>query len=295
MTKRFGVATSLLSCVLALTGCLSHTRTVPRAHAPAIVMDATLTELTEQVAQRYQATRTINAAVEIVATTGGSRTGEERDSLSFGGYIFVRKPQDLRVILRVPVLGSQALDMVSDGRQWKLWIPPRNRAMQGTSQVTRPSKNGLENLRPAVFFDSLLVRGLEPGQIASLTSDVRLVDHSSGHKTDLVEEPDYDLAMLGQPEGQTVRTLRVIHISRENLLPYQQDIYDAQGNIVTKATYSNYQTLGGVPFPMKVVIRRPMDQYSLTVTISKLSLNQQMDDDQFELKIPENVPIQTMK
>ena len=29
--------------------------------------------------------------------------------------------------------------------------------------------------------------------------------------------------------------------------------------------------------------------------ITKLTLNQQLDDDQFELKIPENLPVETMK
>jgi outer membrane lipoprotein-sorting protein len=288
-------ATVLMGVAPALTGCLSHTRIVPRTHAPAVVLDATVDQLTNQVNARFDAIQSMNASVEIVATTGGSRIGQEKDSLSFGGYIFVRKPEDLRVILRVPILGSQALDMVSIGKTWKLWIPPRNRAMEGTSEVTNPSKNGLENLRPAVFFDSLLVRGLGTDQLVSLTSDLRVIDNSTKKKKDLVEEQDYDLQILSEPKGQIARTLRVIHISRENLLPYQQDIYDPAGNIVTRAFYSNYQTYGDIPFPTKVVIRRPLDQYSLTVTITKLAFNQKMEDDQFDLKIPATVPIQEMK
>lgn len=279
----------------ALTGCLSHTRSVPKTHPPEILLDATLDQLTSQINNRFDTIQSINASVEIVATTGGGSTGEETDSLSFGGYIFVRKPEDLRVILRVPLLGSQALDMVSDGKNWKLWIPPRNRAMQGTSEITKPSKNGLENLRPAVFFDSLLIRGLSPDQIVSLTSDVRVIDKSTRKKSDLVEAPDYDIEILSQPQGQIVRTLRVIHISREDLLPYQQDIYDPSGTIVTKAFYTNYQMFGDIPFPTKIVIRRPLDRYSLTVTITRISFNQKMENDQFELKIPETVPIQNMK
>ena len=294
MRMRQAFATVLLCTAPALTGCLSHTRIVPRTHAPAIILDSTLDQLTNQVNSRFDAIRTMNASVEIVATTGGGLTGEEKDSLSFGGYIFVRKPQDLRVILRVPLLGSQALDMVSDAKQWKLWIPPRNRAMEGTSEVTKPSKNGLENLRPAVFFDSLLIRGLAPDQIVSLTSDIRVVDHSTRKKSDLIEVPDYDIEILSQPQGQVSRTLRVIHISREDLLPYQQDIYDPAGNIVTKAFYSNYHNYGDIPFPTKIVIKRPQDQYSLTVTVTKVAFNQPMDDDQFDLNIPDTVPIQNM-
>jgi hypothetical protein len=160
-------------------------------------------------------------------------------------------------------------------------------------EVTKPSKNGLENLRPVVFFDSLLVHGLGPGQIVSLTSDTRVVQGPKGKK-DLIEEPDYDLEILDQPQGRTAHTVRVIHISRTNLLPYRQDIYGPDGTVVTRAEYSDYQKFGDIPFPMKIVISRPADQYKLSITMTKLLMNQKLADDQFELKIPAGVPIKNM-
>jgi len=283
----------LIAVAPALTGCLTHTRSVPKTRPPDVVLNATLDQLLKQVNTRFDSIQTINASVEIAATTGGALQGQETRYPSFSGYIFLRKAEDLRVLLRVPFLGSVALDMVSDGKTWKLWVPKRNLAMVGTSEITKPSKNGLENLRPAVFFDSLLVRGLGPDQIVALNNDTRVVANER-KKTDLIEEPDYDLEILEQPRGQTAHTVRVIHISRANLLPYQQDIYDADGNIVTRASYSNYQNFNDIPFPMKIEIKRPLDQYTLTVTMTKLTLNQKLDDDQFELKIPDGVPVKTM-
>jgi outer membrane lipoprotein-sorting protein len=294
MRIKQALAVGLVGLAPALTGCLTHVRSVPKTRPADIVLDATLDQLLKQVDTRFEAIQTINASVEIAATTGGGLQGHETEYPSFSGYIFLRKPEDLRVLLRVPVLGSQALDMVSDGKTWKLWIPRRNLAMTGTSEVTKPSQNGLENLRPAVFFDSLLVRGLGTDQIVSLTSDTRVIANEN-NKKDLIEEPDYDLEILAQPKGQIAHTVRVIHISRSNLLPYQQDIYDPEGTrVVTRALYSNYQTFGDTPFPMKIVIKRPADQYSLSITITKLTLNQKLDNDQFELKIPESVPIKNM-
>jgi outer membrane lipoprotein-sorting protein len=293
MRIRQALAVGLIAVAPALTGCLTHTRIVPKTRPADLVLNTTLDQLVTQVNTRFDSIKTINASVAIAATTGGGLEGHVVEHPSFSGYIFLRKPEDLRVLLRVPILGSQALDMVSDGKNWKLWIPPRHIAMVGTSAVTKPSKNGLENLRPAVFFDSLVVRGLGADQIVSLTSDTRIVENPN-NKKDLIEEPDYDLEILEQPHGQTAHTIRVIHISRADLLPYQQDIYDPEGNIVTRAFYSNYQTFGGIPFPMKVEIKRPLDQYSLTVTMTKVTLNQTLENDQFELKIPDNVPVKTM-
>ena len=141
----------------------------------------------------------------------------------------------------------------------------------------------------------MFVQGPDPNQILSMTSDTRVIELDK-KKKDLIEEPAYAVQILeqpqGQPQGQTVRTLRVIHINSTDLLPYQQDIYDAAGNIATKAFYSNYQYYDDIPFPTTIVIQRPQDHYGLTVTITKLTLNQKMDDDQFELKIPEGYPIQ---
>lgn len=293
MRIKQALAAGLIGMVPALTGCLTHTRIVPRTYLAEVVMSTTLDQLIHHVNTRFDDIQTMKATVEISATTGSSLQGHITESPSFSGYIFMRKPEDMRVILLVPVLRNQAMDMVSDGKNWKLWIPPRNRAMEGTSEVTTPSKNGLENLRPAVFFDSLLVRGLQPNEIVSLTSDLRIVPNPK-KKNELIEEPDYDLQILSQPEGQIEHTHRVIHISRTNLLPYQQDIYDANGKVATRAVYSDYHYYGNIPFPSKIVITRPMDQYSLTVTITKLSLNLKLDNDQFEMKIPDSVPIQKM-
>jgi hypothetical protein len=255
-------------------------------------MGATLDQLLNQVETRFNQVQSLMATVEIVASEGGARQGQIKEFPSFSGYIFLRKPEDLRVLLRLPVVGSQALDMVSDGKNWKLWIPPHKQALQGTSEVPDSSQHGLESLRPKVVFDSLLVRGLGPDQIVVLTQDSRIIPNE---KKELIEEPDYELSILEQPHGQTAHTLRVIHIGRSTLLPYQQDIYGPDGNIVTRATYSNYQYFGDIPFPMKIDIQRPQDQYGLAITITKLTLNQKLDDDQFELKFPECVTVKTMK
>jgi outer membrane lipoprotein-sorting protein len=282
-----------VSLAPALTGCLTHIRSVPKTRPAEVVMSATLDQLLTRVESRFNQIQTLNATVEIVASTGGARQGQIKVYTSLGGYIFLRKPENLRVLLRVPVLGSQAVDMVSDGKTWKLWIPPQHKAMTGSGDTPDPSQHGLESLRPKVIFDSLLVRGLAPGQIVDLTQDSRIIPDPKDKKQ-LVEEPDYEISILEPPQGNTAHTLRVIHIGRSTLLPYQQDIYDPNGNVVTQAFYSNYQYFGDIPFPMKIEIKRPQDQYGLTITITKLALNQKLEDDQFELKFPEGVTVKTM-
>ncbi len=278
-----------------LTGCLTRTHTVRKTRPAAIIQNASLDQLLTRMNAQDDAIQTLNATVEIAASTGGARTGEIKEHSSLRGYIFLRKPGELRVLLLLPLIGSKALDMVSDGKTFKLLIAaPKARAVVGANEVTEPSKNGLENLRPFVFFDSLLVKKLGPAQVVSLTQDVRVIE-SSDRKKDLVEEPDYDIEILEPPQGQTIHTERVVHVSRANLLPYQQDIYDESGHVVTRATYSGYQRYGQIDFPSVIVITRPMDEYSLTLTVTKIAFNEKLEDDQFELKIPDNIPVQHVK
>ncbi len=284
----------MIGVLPALTGCLYHTRTVPRTRVADVIMSTSLDTMAQQLASRYSAMQTFNARVDIAATTGGGLQGKETQYTSFAGIILMRKPEFLRVILLVPVVRTQALDMVSDGNGFKLLIPPRKRAIVGSNTVTKQSKNGLENLRPDVFFDSMFIQGPDQDQIISMTTDIRVIE-SGKKKKDLIEEPAYSLQILAKPDGQTVRTLRVVHINSTDLLPYQQDIYDTNGQVITKAHYSNYQYYGNTPYPSNIIIERPRDHYSLTVNITKLTLNDKLDDDQFELKIPDNIPIETLK
>ncbi len=293
LRKRQALAVGIFALAPALTGCLTHIRTVPKTRPPDVVMNATLDQLLSQVDTRFNLVQSFTASVEIVASEGGARQGQVKEHTAVSGYIFLRKSEDLRVLLRVPVLGSQALDMVSNGKSWKLWVPSKKIAMEGTSQTPDPSQHGLESLRPAVIFDSLMIRGLAPDQIVALTQDSRVIPDPKDKKQ-LVEEPDYELSILEQPNGNTVHTLRVIHIGRSTLLPYQEDIYGPEGTIVTRAYYSDYQTFGDLQYPMKIKIDRPQDQYGLAISITKLTLNQKLDDDQFELKFPEGTTIKTM-
>ena len=278
-----------------LTGCIRSTRYVKVHAPPPIVRTATLDELVAKVDKQFDAIKTLNASVTIAASTAGATAGQVTDYSAFRGYIFVRKPEDLRVILMVPLLG-RALDMVSTGKDFTLLmvLPTKTRALKGTDTVTVPSKNPLENLRPGIFFDALIVRSIGGDEYVTMTESSRLIEAET-KKHDAVTELDYDISVLKMKQGHTLQRLRTIHISRADLEPYQQDIYDETGRIVTTVQYSKYQTFGDLQFPTEIAIDRPLDKYSLKVVVQKLTANQKIDDDQFELQLPTGVTVETLK
>lgn len=265
-----------------------------QTHAPSTVLNATLTELLQQTDQRYNQIQSMNASIEIAVSTGGGKEGKVVDYSAFPGYLLLRKPGDLRVLLFTPVGHIQAIDMVTDGKTFVVHIPPRNRAITGTNAVASPSKNPIENLRPAVFFDSLLIRGADADDLVSETSDERIYQPDPTQKA-VFDVPEYDLGIYHQvSDSHELKSRRVIHISRATLKPYQQDIYDENGQKVTIANYDSYQKFGDVLFPSVITIQRPIDQLRLRLTITKLSTNQKLEDDQFELKLPPNTQIQKL-
>jgi outer membrane lipoprotein-sorting protein len=294
MLKRCFIPVLLLGMAASLTGCLSTTRVVQKTQAPDVYRTASVETLEKQVSDVDAAINTLNAQVLITVSQGGSKEGKIKEYTSFGGYIFVQKPANLRVIMRLPVIGSEAMDMVGDGKTFTLLIPPYKKAFTGTNVVTKPSTNVLYNLRPPVFLDSLLIPGVGPDEYVSLTESTRVIQAETKH-ADAIEEPDYDLTVSKLTNGHILRTTRVLHISRLTMLPFQQDIYNDKGRVETQATYESYQKYGERDFPSVVTIKRPLDELSLKIVVTKLTFNETFDADQFDLKIPSDVVVQKMQ
>jgi hypothetical protein len=288
-------ATGLLALAPALTGCLSHSHSVLKTRLPDIVQNAPLNQLLQQTSDRYAAIQSMQAAVEITYSTGGSMQGVVKEYLSLNGYIILGKPENIHVIMQTPLVHSDMIDMVSDGKSFKMKIWPKSCAIVGSDVVTNSSQKGIYGLRPAVILDSLMIRSREPGQVVTLTQDSRPGYPDPKKRKQQIVEPDYDIELLSQPQGDVASALRVIHISRVNLLPWRQDIYNADGKIETQAFYDNYKTYGDIQFPTKIRIERPLDELSLNITITKNTLNRKPDTDPFDIgPIPTKYTVQNM-
>jgi hypothetical protein len=286
-------ALGMLCLLPALTGCLSTTRSVMQTHPPSQVLSSTLETLVRNTTGRDEAIHTLNAKVDVVFTTGGGKEGKVVEYPSFSAYILLRKQNDLHFIGFLPVVGSKMVDMVTNGQTFTMVVPPKSRAITGSNSISTPSSNPLENLRPSLFADSLLIRSAAADELVSLTSDDRIYQPDPNRKY-MVDEPEYDIGIYRNVANSTeLKTQRVIHVGRSSLLPYQQDIYNEKGQLVTVATYDNYKMYGQTVFPSRVTIRRPLDQLSLTLNITQLAVNQKLDDDQFEMPtIPSNYQTQ---
>jgi hypothetical protein len=288
------MAVALTLALPAMNGCLWHTRRVPQATMPANVQTVPPEQLVDQINKQYDAINSMNATVTFTATQGGTLKGSETTYTSFSGYILLRKPESLRVIGFLPVVHTRAFDMASDGKTFQLWIPPKNKVIQGTnSEPNPPSANAFENMRPYIFFDSLLLRKVGPDDLLLVETDSPTGIDPKTKKLEF--QPEYLVTVLDRKgNSNVVFAKRVIHFSRIDLRPIAEDIYDQKGQIQTQATYGPMQTFGTEHFPGTITIKRPLDQYQILITLQKLVINQPLNDEQFQLTIPEGTPMQKL-
>lgn len=276
-----------------LNGCLWHTRRIKQAKPPEVVMTATAEDLVREINGQCDNIHSLSATVEFQATVGGPRKGKEKTYTSFTGYILLRKPESLRVIGLVPVLHTRAFDMASNGQTFKLWIPHENKVFEGPNAVAKESPNPLENFRPNVFSDSLLINCIAPTDLVTLTSSTNTKLDPQTKK--LILQVSYDLSVLRhKPNSQELIPERVIHFDRTDLRPYEEDIYDPKGTIQTEAIYGPYQRFGNVLFPGTVTIKRPLEEYQIVITFQKLRTNLMLNNDQFELKTPAGATVKEL-
>jgi outer membrane lipoprotein-sorting protein len=270
------------------------TRKLPVPKAPLVTQTATAAELVERLNQRWSALESLNASVDIQASQLKAKEGLAKDYTSFHGRILMRKPEMLRVLGQVPVLGTRMFDMVSDGKEFTLWIPSRSQAFRGSNALKKKSASQIENMRPGFFFDALVVRGLEAGDLYTVTADSITVEDAA--KKHLFLIPEYVLSIMREKAGsQELTPVRVVRFHRDDLLPYQQDIYDSDGNLETQVFYADYQNFGNSKYPLSVTIKRPLEEYQIGLTVDKVTENAALTDDQFQIKLPEDTQVKKLE
>lgn len=290
---RWVAATGLCSL---LSGCfvISTTRHLPVPKAPGEVRDYTPSEVVALLNQRWQALQTLSATVEVQGTTLKTKEGIARDYTTFPANILLRTPRMLRVFGRVPVLRTELFDMSSDGQTVTMYIPSQKKAYKGPATLRKKSENALLNMRPAFFIDALAVRGLEPDDLYAVTAETDTLEDAQ--KKHLILVPEYVLSIMRpRPNSHQLIPVRIITFHRDDMLPYEQDIYDADGNLETHVSYQGYTDFGGTIYPSTVTIKRPLDEKQIVLTVDKIQVNMPLTDDQFTAKVPTGAEIQILE
>jgi hypothetical protein len=277
------LAAITLSAIFPTTACLFHTRPVEDKYSKAPLKDSTQQGLVDIINRESEAIQTLKATVDIDTSSGGLKKGHVTDYKEIRGYILARKPDSLHMTGLMPFVRTTAFDMVSDGQNFKLWIPTKNKFVTGQNQVMTPnSDQPMENIRPQNIYEALLIKRIDPArEIAVISPGYQTLHDAKGYP--MLQE-DYELIVV--EDGKNPRLARKIIFDRTTLRPYEQVIYSEGGKVQTDAKYAEYQDFNGVSFPSRIEIYRPQEEYKITLNVLKLEMNTPLKDDQFVLEQP---------
>lgn len=274
----------LLALLTAETGCLFRTRTVEPTTSTAKLQSSTKQQLVDFINSEAGKIKSLNLTVNIATSVGGEKKGKVTEFEEIRGYILVRKPDMLRMIGLFPIVRNKAFDMVSDGTEFKLSIPAKNKFYVGHNSVARTAGNPLENLRPQVIYNALLLPEIDAKNDIAVIEDGMETIYDTKKKKEL-QQPAYVIEVIHRNNNDWYLARKIV-FDRTNLTVHQQIIYDQDGSVVTEATYQAYHDYNGINFPDVIQINRPKEEYSIRLTVEKLLANENLRDDQFALSQP---------
>jgi hypothetical protein len=274
----------LFLALLPTMGCLFRTRPVEDKYSKTPLMESTQQGLIDDINQQAEAIHTLKATVDIDSSAGGMKQGHVTDYKEIRGYVLAKKPDALHMIGLMPFVRTTAFDMVSDGREFKLWIPPKNKFVVGENQAATPSiSQPMENIRPQNIYEALLIRHIDPNnEIAVLENGYETLHDTKGHR---VLQEDYELTVIKRSGDGWVLERKII-IGRTDLKPRRQFIYTEDGKVATDAKYADYKDYDGFSFPSRIEIYRPQEEYDITLNMLKVEINAPLKDEQFVLEQP---------
>jgi hypothetical protein len=277
LTGRFATILILLAVVVGGWDCaVKHITHVTPPPVLAPPRQASVTELVKDVDTWSKDITTLKATVEFKPTTGSIYTGVIKEYQNVGGYILMKKPAMIRILGQAPVVKTEIFDMVSDGQQFKVSIPPKNKFIVGNNNYHGSAKQPLENLRPEHILEALLIPPIDQ------TKD-RFFDEETRTSTG---QYFYILNVVDPDGAAELHLKRKVWFDRTDMGISRVQIYGPGGVLVEDINYADYRDFLGIRYPAQITLNRPKEGYTLTITVEKATFNQPLPPESFVLKKP---------
>jgi outer membrane lipoprotein-sorting protein len=270
---------------LLAAGCGMKTRYQVKKEEMRPQQEASQDQLVASYNDQARAVRSLQATVDLIPSTGSTYSGVIEEYHDVSGFILAQRPALVRVIGQAPVVATNIFDMVSDGQIFRIFIPSKNMYLVGKTSLIRASKKPIENLRPQHVVDALFWQELTAGETVLF------------EQFDADPSRFYILTVLREGEGKKPEIARKIWFDRADLRVSRMQLYGAGGTIESDITYSDWEPIavagvGAATLPPQTLfardlhIWRPQDDYRLGIRITKLTVNETIAADRFELAQP---------
>jgi outer membrane lipoprotein-sorting protein len=272
---------------LLIAGCAAQQKAARQpANVPAHLQTATKQQLVTAYNQQASSIQSVNASVSMKLTAGMAYSGIIKQYHEISGFILTQKPADIRVIGQAPIVGTTIFDMASDGKTFHMYVPSKNTFVEGPADLQHESAKAIENLRPQHLVQAIFWNSIAANQPILFSAG----DEAEARYyilTVLANAPDAGSASVaGQNGSPDWRIKRRIWFDRMDMNVARVQIYDASGNITSDIRYAGWHSFGNVRFSENVVITRPAEGYQLQIQVKKLTANQPIPVERFEMKQP---------
>ena len=234
--------------------------------------------------KQVRAAESLQATVDLIPSTGTTYSGVIEEYHDVPGFILAKRPATVRVIGQAPVVAKNIFDMVSDGKQFRIYVPSKNSFLVGPTALVRTSKKPLENLRPQHIVEALFWPEFTPDENVLF------------EQFDFNVSRYYILTLLRKSEAGKFEIDRKVWYSRVDLKVWRVQLFGDGGKLESDIQYSDWQpvpppegasaTAEQPSFARDIHIWRPQDDYKLEIKIEKLTLNEPISPDRFVLAQP---------
>jgi outer membrane lipoprotein-sorting protein len=296
--KRAPLAMMFLTVATVFSAGCAATRksTPPPSGAPVRLLTATKQQLVASYNEQANSIHSVNSTVSMKLIAGTAYSGVIQQYHEIKGFILAQKPASMRVIGQAPIVGTNIFDMVSNSQTFSMYIPSKSKFVEGPANLQRQSAKPIENLRPqhlteAIFWNPIAQNApilFEAGDEADAryyiltiaAGDERL---TAGLKPLSTGDGQLSTSYNG---GDNWQIAEKIWFDRTDLSVARLQVYDSSGSVQSDIRYAQWDAFGAVRFAREIEITRPEEDYQLRITIQKLTANETIPPERFELKQP---------
>ena len=279
-----------VATLAAISGGCGGTTVIRKQNFPPAARPVARVATREQLLEKYNAfassVKSLNATVELKTTAGSQYSGLIQEYHEVKAFLLAARPANVRMVGQAPVIGKTIFDMASDGKEFRVWLPTKNKFLLGEVGLERNSEKPLENLRPQHLLDALLWPEIRKEETVLIEE---FNDEASRY---------YVLTVLRG--GYTTEIYRKIWFDRADLNVVRLQAYGPKGALLSDVHVSDWQPLNDAStatpaaanapqsFPRAIRIDRPHDDYRLDLQITRIDPNVDLGPDRFQFSQPAN-------
>lgn len=255
---------------------LSTTTKLP---PPPVLQTASRQQLVDTI-QRIASIESMRAVIEVRLSVQTDDRQKEISYRDVRGALVTRRPRWIRTNAETPGGIARVYDMVSDGEQFQVYLPWRNRVYVGSTELTEISEQRAENIRPQHILEAIMLAPIQDERMLLLDIEVY---GRSGFQV---------LHEVKPGEDGILRIRRKYWFGRSDLNLSRLMILNEDTELVTDAWYRDWAEENGLVYPQFIQIERPKDGYTIELRILKPGLNEEIPIEAFDLGLPDDVEIE---